>query len=136
MGARPDVHLSMLPKAWIVDFALGSVGLLAAWVAQTEPWAALAPCRCCSCSRSWRQTASTSIASAHERLRALEQERGRRQAAAQLLERHTQFLQDVSHQLRTPLTIARGHLELLRRTGRRGRRSPSARWTSSAAWGG
>jgi two-component system, OmpR family, sensor kinase len=41
-----------------------------------------------------------------------------RQAAQQasLLERQEQFLHDASHELRTPVTIARGHLELLRRT--------------------
>jgi two-component system OmpR family sensor kinase len=33
---------------------------------------------------------------------------------ASLLERQEQFLQDASHELRTPVTIARGHLELLR----------------------
>lgn len=35
---------------------------------------------------------------------------------ASLLERQEQFLHDASHELRTPVTIARGHLELLRRT--------------------
>jgi signal transduction histidine kinase len=54
------------------------------------------------------------VDAAHERLVALEQERGRRQAAAELLERQNQFLGDVSHELRTPVTIARGHLEALR----------------------
>jgi signal transduction histidine kinase len=41
-----------------------------------------------------------------------------RQAAqrASLLERHERFLHDASHELRTPVTIARGHLEVLRRT--------------------
>ena len=34
---------------------------------------------------------------------------------AALLERQRQFLQDASHELRTPVTIARGHLELLGR---------------------
>ena len=34
---------------------------------------------------------------------------------AVLLERQRQFLQDASHELRTPVTIARGHLDLLRR---------------------
>src|SRR2546423_5176816 len=40
-----------------------------------------------------------------------------RQAAqrASLLERQERFLHDASHELRTPVTIARGHLELLRR---------------------
>ena len=32
-----------------------------------------------------------------------------------LLERQERFLQDASHELRTPVTIARGHLELVRR---------------------
>jgi signal transduction histidine kinase len=39
---------------------------------------------------------------------------------ASLLERQERFLHDASHELRTPVTIARGHLEVLRRTnGRR-----------------
>ena len=42
----------------------------------------------------------------------------RRQAAqrASLLQRQERFLHDASHELRTPVTIARGHLEVLRRT--------------------
>jgi signal transduction histidine kinase len=41
-----------------------------------------------------------------------------RQAAqrASLLERQERFLHDASHELRTPVTIARGHLEVHRRT--------------------
>src|SRR5439155_6800673 len=41
----------------------------------------------------------------------------RRQAAqrASLLQRQERFLHDASHELRTPVTIARGHLEVLRR---------------------
>jgi signal transduction histidine kinase len=35
-------------------------------------------------------------------------------AQASLLERQQRFLHDASHELRTPVTIARGHLELLR----------------------
>ena len=38
------------------------------------------------------------------------------------LEREEQFLHDASHELRTPVTIARGHLEVLGRTN--GRRAP------------
>src|SRR5579859_3687953 len=34
---------------------------------------------------------------------------------ASLLELHERFLHDASHELRTPVTIARGHLELLSR---------------------
>jgi signal transduction histidine kinase len=47
-----------------------------------------------------------------EALRALEQQA--RQLAS-LLERQERFLHDASHELRTPVTIARGHLEVLRR---------------------
>jgi signal transduction histidine kinase len=36
---------------------------------------------------------------------------------ASLLERQEQFLHDASHELRTPVTIARGHLEQLQRAG-------------------
>lgn len=35
---------------------------------------------------------------------------------ASLLERQERFLHDASHELRTPVTIARGHLEILQRT--------------------
>jgi signal transduction histidine kinase len=44
-----------------------------------------------------------------------------RQAAerASLLERQERFLHDASHELRTPVTIARGHLEVLKRTNGR-----------------
>jgi signal transduction histidine kinase len=34
-----------------------------------------------------------------------------------MLERQERFIHDASHELRTPVTIARGHLELLRRNG-------------------
>lgn len=34
-----------------------------------------------------------------------------------LLERHERFIHDASHELRTPVTIARGHLELIRHAG-------------------
>jgi signal transduction histidine kinase len=39
---------------------------------------------------------------------------------ASLLERQERFLHDASHELRTPVTIARGHLEVLERPGQRG----------------
>jgi signal transduction histidine kinase len=38
-------------------------------------------------------------------------------ARATLLASQEQFLHDASHELRTPVTIARGHLEVLRRSG-------------------
>jgi signal transduction histidine kinase len=50
-------------------------------------------------------------------LRAVEQLAEER---ASLLERHERFLHDASHELRTPVTIARGHLEVLERLGSRG----------------
>src|SRR5436305_87906 len=48
-----------------------------------------------------------------EAIRALKLEAERR---ASLLERQERFLHDASHELRTPVTIARGHLEVLART--------------------
>jgi signal transduction histidine kinase len=39
------------------------------------------------------------------------------EARAALLASQEQFLHDASHELRTPVTIARGHLEVLRRSG-------------------
>jgi signal transduction histidine kinase len=48
-----------------------------------------------------------------EALRVVERQAAQR---ASLLERQERFLHDASHELRTPVTIARGHLEVLRRT--------------------
>lgn len=49
----------------------------------------------------------------HDALRTLGRQAEER---ASLLERQERFLHDASHELRTPVTIARGHLEVLRRT--------------------
>jgi signal transduction histidine kinase len=46
---------------------------------------------------------------------ALSEVQGLAEMRASLLERQERFLHDASHELRTPVTIARGHLELLRR---------------------
>jgi len=46
---------------------------------------------------------------------ALAELQGVAEMRASLLERQERFLHDASHELRTPVTIARGHLELLRR---------------------
>ena len=54
-----------------------------------------------------------------EALRVVERQAAQR---ASLLERQERFLHDASHELRTPVTIARGHLEVLGRTN--GRRAP------------
>ena len=49
-----------------------------------------------------------------EALRTAEHEAAQRAA---LLDRHERFLHDASHELRTPVTIARGHLEIAAREG-------------------
>lgn len=52
---------------------------------------------------------------ARRRQTALRQVEAVADTRASLLERHQRFLHDASHELRTPVTIARGHLELLSR---------------------
>ncbi|HKD93889.1 MAG TPA: HAMP domain-containing sensor histidine kinase [Gaiellaceae bacterium] len=52
---------------------------------------------------------------ARRRQAALAEMQGVAEMRATLLERQERFLHDASHELRTPVTIARGHLELLRR---------------------
>src|SRR5690242_2859904 len=52
---------------------------------------------------------------AQRRQAALAEVQGVAAMRASLLERQDRFLHDASHELRTPITIARGHLELLRR---------------------
>jgi signal transduction histidine kinase len=52
---------------------------------------------------------------AQRRQAALAEVQGVSEMRASLLERQERFLHDASHELRTPVTIARGHLELLRR---------------------
>src|SRR6516164_6746716 len=52
---------------------------------------------------------------ARRRQSALAEVQGVAEMRASLLERQERFLHDASHELRTPVTIARGHLELLRR---------------------
>jgi signal transduction histidine kinase len=51
---------------------------------------------------------------AQRRQAALAEVQGVAEMRASLLERQERFLHDASHELRTPVTIARGHLELLR----------------------
>jgi two-component system, OmpR family, sensor kinase len=52
---------------------------------------------------------------ARRRQAALAEVQGVAEMRASLLERQERFLHDASHELRTPVTIARGHLELLQR---------------------
>jgi signal transduction histidine kinase len=54
---------------------------------------------------------------ARRRQQALREIEQQAEARATLLESQEQFLHDASHELRTPVTIARGHLEVLRRSG-------------------
>jgi len=50
---------------------------------------------------------------ARRRKEALEIAEGQAEERRSMLERHERFMHDASHELRTPVTIARGHLELL-----------------------
>jgi signal transduction histidine kinase len=52
---------------------------------------------------------------ARRRVAALQVAERRAEARRSTLERQERFMHDASHELRTPVTIARGHLELLRR---------------------
>jgi signal transduction histidine kinase len=55
---------------------------------------------------------------ARRRMAAIEREHQAFEENQRLLERQRQFVQDASHELRTPITIAVGHAELLVRSGR------------------
>jgi signal transduction histidine kinase len=50
---------------------------------------------------------------ARRRVEALKIAEGQSEERRSMLERHERFMHDASHELRTPVTIARGHLELL-----------------------
>jgi signal transduction histidine kinase len=54
---------------------------------------------------------------ARRRVEALDVAEGEAEERRSLLERQERFIHDASHELRTPVTIARGHLELARRNG-------------------
>jgi len=58
---------------------------------------------------------ATMVWHAQRRTAALREVETTAEARAALLEQQRRFLHDASHELRTPVTIARGHLELLRR---------------------
>ncbi len=54
---------------------------------------------------------------ARRRVEAQRMAEGRAEQSRSMLERQERFIHDASHELRTPVTIARGHLELLLGTG-------------------
>jgi signal transduction histidine kinase len=54
---------------------------------------------------------------ARRRVEALRVSEQRAEETRSLLERHERFIHDASHELRTPVTIARGHLEMARVRG-------------------
>jgi signal transduction histidine kinase len=54
---------------------------------------------------------------ARRRVDALDVAEGRAEERRSMLERQERFVHDASHELRTPVTIARGHLELAQRNG-------------------
>jgi signal transduction histidine kinase len=51
---------------------------------------------------------------AHRRQRSVEAEQRSSATVRRVLERQREFVRDASHELRTPITVARGHAELLR----------------------
>ena len=55
---------------------------------------------------------------ARRRVAAIREAEALAESRATLLDRQERFLNDVAHELRTPVTIARGHLELLQSEGR------------------
>ena len=54
---------------------------------------------------------------AHRRQAAIEETRRLAEAEHRLLEGQRAFVRDASHELRTPITVARGHAELIRNSG-------------------
>lgn len=64
---------------------------------------------------------------AHRRLSAMNEIRQVSDANLRLLERERRFIQNASHELRTPITVAIGHAELLQRGSDRSRMAADAR---------
>ena len=76
------------------------------------------------------------LAATQERLTAMEEVQRISQENLRLLEQQRQFLQDASHELGTPITVALGHAELHRAGGHRPARWPRTPGWSPASWRG
>ena len=77
----PQLHAKVLARVWAVDLALLPFGLLAAVASEEVAWAALAPLSLLPLLYALGADRSRRIASADDRLRALEHERRRHQTA-------------------------------------------------------
>jgi diguanylate cyclase (GGDEF)-like protein len=82
-GVRPEVHTKVLAQVWGVDAALTPVALLTGAAASAHPWVALAPLPIVGLLSRVERDRNARIAHAHERLEALQRERGRLQIAVQ-----------------------------------------------------
>jgi signal transduction histidine kinase len=115
--ARPPVPLQSaarpgrLDLAWLVLWVLGLAAIV-----YLERWASI-PCLLTLISFAVMAAMAWVMMWHARRSRAAEAERGRvSQENSRLLASQVRFLQDASHQLRTPITIALGHAELLARS--------------------
>jgi diguanylate cyclase (GGDEF)-like protein len=84
-GTRPELHVKVLVQVWGFDAALAPIGLLAAEAAMHVPLAALGPLPLVVLLAVMAADRSRRIEHAHARLKALNRERRRREAAVQRL---------------------------------------------------
>jgi signal transduction histidine kinase len=101
------------PMLGVLAFVVASTGILILWDIHTgeQVWGELTEVPLMSAmflAMVWH---------ARRRQQALREIEEQAEARAALLASQEQFLHDASHELRTPVTIARGHLEVLRRSG-------------------
>ena len=103
------------PMLSVLAFVVASTGVLILWDIHTgeQVWGELTEVPLMSAmflAMVWH---------ARRRQQAMREVEEQAEARAALLASQEQFLHDASHELRTPVTIARGHLEVLRRSGTR-----------------